>query len=137
METKFVKIKDACADLFVYILFAPRYRRRIFTEPSVREACLLQFMRVADACGSYIEGYEFKNDCVLLKVRISPYISVYDLVKKMKTMTSSHLISHYSEYSSIQSVFTKEFLVSTSPLSEGDVQDYLGSLQKRPKKGET
>ncbi|MFQ6061429.1 MAG: IS200/IS605 family transposase [Thermoplasmata archaeon] len=74
-----------------HLQFTPKYRRRIFSDPVLREACRTAFQRIARELKVDIEALEFGPDHVHIFLSNCKNYSASQLARRLKGASSRRL----------------------------------------------
>jgi len=114
-----------------YIAFCPRYRRKIFLIPGLKERADSILL---DNCSSLgIELFEtgYYEDTALLSLQASPNIKPYDLVRLIKACLADVLMKEFQELSKMPSLWTKSFYISTDGFDYDELDKFINSQRKK------
>ena len=116
-----------------HFIFCPRYRRKIFTIDGLED----RFRRLTqEACNSNeltILEMECDVDHVYLHLECGPTWSPCDIMNVVKGASSRVLREEFPTLSSMPSLWTRDFFVTTAEILNADaIQNYVMSLKTRP-----
>ena len=131
MDKKFKKYNNATSDLHYYLLFCPRYQRKIFNIPGVESEFLRQLDRICREHDFEIVSVTCGEDHVLLHLVAGPYIEPASIVRLITQGTTKPLISKFEKLNRVVSVWTRSFLASTTPIGEAEIKEYKNALKAK------
>ena len=117
-----------------YVLFASRYRRKVFLIGGPK-GFRKDFQRIAeDVCRdneSHIAAFSCGDDYCILYIEASAMISPDLLIKKIKAMTSKMLVAAVKELKKAQNLWTRNYFIKTTPITDEEREAFLCQQKRR------
>lgn len=102
--------------LFAHIVFVTKYRRKVLTK-SIIEDIRNIFTSACDGYNAKILEFEGESDHVHLLIQFTPSVRLCDLIRTLKTQTSSFVMKKYKDhivtYLWKDSLWTPSYFIST------------------------
>ena len=131
MLENFRKTKTVFSMIEYHFVFCPRYRRKVFLMDGVAARFKELVHQICEQNNYDIIEISCGADYCCLHVAVPPVISAHDVMKTIKPATSNALINEFSKLSRSQSIWTRNFLVSTYPVSEKMIEKFVLMQKKR------
>lgn len=114
------------------LVFCPRYRRQIFTDTNLCAAFTETLQSIRCEMGLlHIEAH-YGLDYVHVIVHALPQHSPYEIVKKIRVITGKQIKEKFPQFSSMHTVWTKNFLATTEEvLLQKDIDAFVELQIKR------
>lgn len=131
MENNYKQTKTTVSMIEYYFVFCPQYRRKIFKidgvaarfRELVEETCREHEIEIQElTCGL---------ERVRMKVNVLPSMSPPEIMKIVKAATSKPLRDEFKGLSWMQSLWTRNYLVTTRKPEEDAVEWYVKSQKTR------
>lgn len=131
MENKYRITKNTVSFLQLYIVFCPRYRRKIFRIPGV-EKRFKELVRIqCEESLIYIVTFECGEEYVYLSLECPPDQSPAKIIQSIKTFTGKVLRNEVEELKKMPSLWTRNYLVSSESISIDNIKNYVKGQRKR------
>ena len=132
MKNKYFVTKHTVSFIRYHFVFCPRYRRKIFSISGVEE----RFKKITeDICaknGIELLDMACNSDSVHIFLACTPMWSPHDVMKIIKRASTIVLREEFPALSSISSLWTRSFFVSTAEnISDAEIQRYVDTQKKR------
>ncbi|WP_091529580.1 IS200/IS605 family transposase [Alkalibacterium subtropicum] len=115
-----------------HFVFCPRYRRKIFLNPSLGERFKELIQEICDDQGFHIFALETDEDHVHLFLYTLLSFSPADIMAKIKGGTSKIIRDEFSELKAMPSLWTRSYFVSTAEnVSSQTIKPYVESQKTR------
>lgn len=115
-----------------HFVFCPRYRRKIFLNPSLEERFKALIQEICDEQGFDILALETDEDHVQMFLNTLPSFSPADIMAKIKGGTSKIIRDEFSELKAMPSLWTRSYFVSTAGnVSSQTIKRYVESQKTR------
>lgn len=131
-------MKDYCIEktsiswIRYHLVFCPRYRRRIFLIPGVKEIFRKKAEKAGQENGIKLDTIRYGTDYVWLEVLAPPQVSVQEVVKIIRKGTAEAMKEAVPELAQMKSIWTRNYFVSTEEnLPEKIVHWYVEQQKKR------
>ena len=112
-------------DITYYLVFCPRYRRKIFLIDGLES----KFKdMVAVACSSHkitVSKITCGADYCYICINVPPNISAASAIAKIKGHTGRKLLDDFKEFSKTQNIWTRNYLVSTKSISQKEIDSFV------------
>ncbi len=116
-----------------HLVFCPKYRRKIFLIPGIKERFHEITERICKDHDIYILSLDFGEDYVYMEVDIPPEINIKDAIREIKAATSSSLRQEFVKLSSMHSLWTRSYFLSTEESIDKDtINGFLAAQKRRP-----
>lgn len=112
-----------------YFVFCSRYRRKIFDVPGLQQRLIELIKLYCVEKHLLLYHIEFYSDTVVLDISSVPTLSPSDIMNGIKKGTSKIIRDEFG-LSSMNSLWTRDFMVSTEPIPRESIDLYV-SLQKK------
>lgn len=109
----YIKTKKTVSLINYHFVFCPRYRRKIFSIPEVKEYFQYLSRISCEKIGVDIITMECGEDYVYMFLNCPPTISPSDIINKIKSATSKAIREEFKELSKMPSLWTRNYFVST------------------------
>lgn len=83
--------------LFSHIVFVTKYRRKVLTKSIIEDIRII----LTNVCNCYnvkILEFEGESDHVHLLIQFTPSVRLCDLIRTLKTQSSSYIMEKYKDY---------------------------------------
>ena len=114
-----------------YIAFCPRYRRKIFLIPGLKEQTDTILLDNCSSLGIEILETNYYEDTALLSLQCHPYIKPYELVRRIKACLAGPLVREFQELSKMPNLWTKSFYISTDGFDHEELDRFIYSQRKK------
>jgi len=133
MENKYRKTKTTVSLIRYHFVFCPRYRRKIFNINGVEESFKELAIKHCTENDIEVIALECNVDHVHIFVSALPSMSPSDIMQVLKGSTSHTLREQFTELSSMPSLWTRSFFVSTAgEISSEQIKEYVETQKTRP-----
>ena len=133
MNNKYKHTKTTVSLINYHFVFCPRYRRKIFLIEGLEER--FKELTLAECKKQKIDvlALECHIDYVHIYVSTLPTISIPDIMKYIKAASTNVLRNEYPELSSMPSLWTRNYFVSTEDnITAETIEWYVESQMTRP-----
>ncbi len=130
-DTTYTEHKGIYSRLSYYLLFCPRYRRKIFHDKKVCDRFAELTKDICSGINVEVNVLRFGGDHVYLEVTALPEASPHMIVRSIKSGTSNALRSEFTELSAMTSLWTRAYVASTEPIEEKEIQHFLKQQKTR------
>ena len=113
-----------------HIVFCPRYRRKIFNIDGVEQRFKELTKEVCDQNNIDILAMECHEDHVHMFISVFPQQSIPEVVKIIKGATSFKLREEFQQLSTMSSLWTRSYFVSTAGDVSSDTIEWYIKTQK-------
>lgn len=109
-----------------HVIFCPKYRRKIFTEPYV-EALKKKLYEIANDYSFSILDIEIMPDHVHLIIDCNPKFGIAECVKKLKAISSHYMREEFPELKKrLPTLWTRSvFIASVGDVSIESIEKYI------------
>lgn len=131
MEGTFAEHKNIYSRITYHFLFSPRYRRKIFSDNAVSRRFISLTKDICKEMGVKILNIRCRDDHVYLVVSAIPELSPHRIIRTVKTDTSSALRNEFKSLSSMTSLWTRAYMVSTEEIQKEEIDGFLEKQKTR------
>ena len=117
-------------NIFYNIIFAPRYRRKLFLIKGFPEYLESLFKKRLEDKGLRLILFYAGDDYVNIRITGNGD-SPRDIAKDLKVFSSPLIMKDFPELSKMQQVWTKNSIISTEPITDEEIADFLNNQKKR------
>ena len=132
MKTEYKRTKTTVSLINYHFVFCPRYRRKIFNIPGVEERFKEITLSECEKIGIEVLALECHVDHVHIFVSVLPTMSIPEIVRNIKGMTSHKLRDEFPKLKMMQSLWTRSYFVSTAGnVSSETIKWYVNTQKTR------
>lgn len=132
-QTQYKKTSTTVSFVNYHFVFCPRYRRKIFLIPGLKDRFKELTQKICNQYHIDILAMECHVDHVHLFVSVLPQTSIQDVMKYIKGGTSAILRKEFPELHKVPSLWTRSYFVSTAGnVSAETIQWYVETQKTRP-----
>lgn len=132
MDNKYKKTSITVSLIRYHFIFCPRYKRKIFNIPGIKERFVELIEQTCNELNIEIISIECDEDNVHLFLSCLPTFSPSDIIQRLKSVTSRELRKEFAELSKMPSLWTKKYLVSTEDkISYEVIKEFLRDQRSR------
>ena len=132
MESKNKNFNTNTSMINYHLVFCPHYRRKIFSIDGVESRFQELLRQICKEKNYDIISIECGSDYCHLFVNVPPTDSAHEVMKNIKSATSTPLRSEFQELSLMKVLWTRTFLSSTAEhLSHETINHFVESQKKR------
>jgi len=114
MENKYRRTQTTVSLINYHFVFCPRYRRKIFLIPNVKERFKDMVKFICEELKIDIIAIECDKDHAHMFLNCLPMYGPSDIMQKIKGGTSKVLREEFLELSKMPSLWTRSYFVSTA-----------------------
>ena len=131
MENNYRRTQTTVSLLNYHFVFCPRYRRKIFLNPTVEERFKCIAQEVCSELSITILAMECDKDHAHLFLNALPTFSPSDIMAKIKGVTSKRLRDEFPHLKHLDSLWTRSYFVSTAGnVSSETIKHYVENQKK-------
>ena len=108
-----------------YLVFCPRYRRKIFTIDKLEVRFKEMVHAVCDFHNISVTDISCGPDYCYISINVPPNISAAGAIAKIKGYTGRRLLEEVEEFSKTQNIWTRNYLVSTKSFSQKEIDSFV------------
>lgn len=108
-----------------YLVFCPRYRRKIFTIDKLEVRFKEMVHAVCDSHNISVTDISCGPDYCYISINVPPNISAAGAIAKIKGYTGRRLLEEVEEFSKTQNIWTCNYLVSTKSFSQKEIDSFV------------
>lgn len=108
-----------------YLVFCPRYRRKIFTIDKLEVRFKEMVHAVCDSHNISVTDISCGPDYCYISINVPPNISAAGAIAKIKGYTGRRLLKEVEEFSKTQNIWTRNYLVSTKSFSQKEIDSFV------------
>ena len=132
MKTEYKRTKTTVSLINYHFVFCPRYRRKIFNIPGVEERFKEITLSECEKIGIEVLTLECHVDHVHIFVSVLPTMSIPEIMRSIKGMTSHKLRDEFPKLKMMQSLWTRSYFVSTAEnVSSETIKWYVNTQKTR------
>lgn len=132
MDNEYRRTKTTVSLINYHFVFCPRYRRKIFDNPTVDARFKKLVREVCENNEWNILAIETDRDHCHLFVNVQPSYSPSEVIRAIKGNTSRDLRQYFEHLSKMPSVWTRSYFVSTAGnVSSTTIKRYVESQRTR------
>lgn len=133
MKNEYKHTKTTVSLINYHFVFCHRYRRKIFNIGGVEQRFKELTIQKCAKCGVEILALECHVDHVHIFVSVLPTMSIPDIMKQIKGVTSLKLREESTQLSAMPSLWTRSYFVSTAGnVSSDTIKWYVDTQKTRP-----
>lgn len=130
MKNIYKQTKTTVSLINYHFVFCPRYRRKIFNIPGVEQRFKELIMEECTRHEIEILAMECHIDHVHIFVSVLPQISIPEIMRFLKGVTSNTLRKEFTELSQMPSLWTRSYFVSTAGNVSSETIEWYVKTQK-------
>ncbi len=131
MEKAYTEHKGIYSNLTYYLVFCPRYRRKIFSNKRICDRFAELVEDICSGINAEISFLLFGDDHVYMEVKALPETSPNAIVRAIKSGTTNPLRSEFTELSAMTSLWTRAYMASTEKIEEKEIELFLKQQKTR------
>ena len=132
MKTEYKRTKTTVSLINYHFVFCPRYRRKIFNIPGVEERFKEITLSECEKIGIEVLTLECHMDHVHIFVSVLSTMSIPEIMRSIKGMTSHKLRDEFPKLKMMQSLWTRSYFVSTAEnVSSETIKWYVNTQKTR------
>ena len=108
-----------------YLVFCPRYRRKIFTIDKLEVRFKEMVHAVCDSHNISVTDISCGPDYCYISINVPPNISAAGAIAKIKGYTGRRLLEEVEEFSKTPNIWTRNYLVSTKSFSQKEIDSFV------------
>ena len=125
--------KNTISYIRYHLVFCPRYRRKIFDIPGLKERFIELTTDEYKKHDIEIISLKCNTDYVYMVISVVPSQDLASIMRIIKGATSVKLREEFSEPHAMTSLWTRHYFVSTSDtLNDETINWYVNTQKKRP-----
>lgn len=133
MKNNYIYTKNTISFIRYHFIFTSRYRRKIFLINEVEKRFTEILYKICEEKDINIEKLECSEEYVYLYITGRPQHSPADIMNWIKSKSSSILRSEFIQLSSMPSLWTRNYYVSTADtISNEIIMKYVNSQKNKP-----
>lgn len=133
MENNYIYTKNTISFIRYHFIFTSRYRRKIFLINEVEKRFTEILYKICEEKDINIEKLECSEEYVYLYITGLPQHSPADIMNWIKSKSSSILRREFIQLSSMPSLWTRNYYVSTADtISNEIIMKYVNSQKNKP-----
>lgn len=130
MENKYKRTATTVSLINYHIVFCPRYRRKIFNIPGVKDRFKELVHKECNRREIDIIAMECHVDYVHMFVSVYPQMAIPDILKYVKGATSHVLRDEFPQLKKMPSLWTRSYFVSTAGNVSSETIEWYVKTQK-------
>lgn len=130
MKDEYRFTKTTMSLIKYHFVFCPRYRRKIFKIDGLEQRFKEIVATECEKQGIELLELECNVDYVHIYIRVLPTMSIHEIMRTIKNATWTQLKPEFQQLSSMPSLWTKNYLVSTEETIKSEVINYFVNSQK-------
>lgn len=132
MKTPYYRTKTTISLINYHFVYCPKYRRKIFLIPHVKERFKELTQQACEQYGIKVLAMECHIDHAHLFLQCQPTQSPAEIMKLLKGATSHKLREEFPVLSRMSNLWTRSYFVSTANnVSSRTIQKYVDTLKTR------